>query len=203
MQHCTTSLQEWFPLTCAGNFLLYKSTFHLLSLKILWSCSPEMANQLLSLADACSASPTWIELAVLNPNNCNSHCDLWFTSRNMRDLWHTKAEIPQMPPTGHFHTEKVRGGKRSAAATCWWCSSSSCWLGANTHPIQFSITLHMPPVREAWTGALQSRAEQPQDTWEPLLAKQEEGCSCPEAGEREHCFLLRESWRFVWLSWAT
>lgn len=120
----------------------------------------------------------------------------------MRGLWHTEAERPQTPPMGHFHTKKVRGGKRSAAATCWWCSSSSCWLGANTHPIQFSITLHMPPVREAWTGALQSRAEQPQDAWEPLLAKQEEGCSCPEPGERWHCFLLREGRRFVWLSWA-
>lgn len=99
-----------------------------------------MANKVLSLADACSASLTWIKLAVLNPNNCNSHCDLRFTSHNMRGLWHTEAEIPQMPPMGHFHTKKVRGGKRSAAATCWWCSSSSCWLGANTHPIQFSIT---------------------------------------------------------------
>lgn len=135
MQHYTTSLQEWFPLTCAGNFLLYKSRFHLLSLKILWSHSPLMANQLLSLADVCLASLTLIKLAVLNPSNCISHCDLRFTSRTMRGLWHTEAEIPQMPPTGHFFTKNMRGGRHSAAATCWWCSSSSCWLGANTHAI--------------------------------------------------------------------
>lgn len=201
MQHYTISPWEQFPLTCAGNNLFHKLGFHLLDVKTLWKCPPEVASWLLSLAYACSVSLTRIKLAILNPKNCISHCDLWFTSCNMRGLWHTEAEMPQMPPTGHFYKKNVRGGKRSSTSKL--CSSSFCLSGVNTHTTH---SFYSSPCAIGRKSSARGFAGQGWTASEYLKASADEAggrlCNRPDPWERECCFLPRESGRFVQLSRA-
>lgn len=66
----------------------------------------------------------------------------------MRGLWHTEAEIPQMPK-GIFLWKECGGGKHPSAVTHWQCSSCSTGWVLILIP---SIALQVPPIIKVQAG---------------------------------------------------
>lgn len=174
MQHYTIQLQNQFPLTCSGNILFHKLGFHLLDLKTLWKCSPEMVNQLLSLADACSASVTWIKLAILNLKKL--YLALWFMSyflQYKRPLAHWGRDA-SYATNGTFFIKRLWGEGSIHQHPHISCAAlpPACRV-LILMPFILSVALHAPSVGKAWPGALQGRAKQPQGIQKLQLMKQE------------------------------